>query len=475
MVASPPALGAPVNCKQCKSEITQANRSSNGHGGAKSVCRICYNNGRPSQSARAIAKKWPSVAAFDRDKWGPAIVDAEIGDAQRAQHTCTDPKTTDYCQACGESPDSGSHLPHGHEYAPPKAPRIEVVEETITRVEEHRLKRKVKDLESELADLTAKLSDGGEFAEVVEEVLAHQGESDAPKIAPREARSKLSEATPLVLASDWHVEHEVRPEQVAGRNRYNLEISGRRMERFFEATRWAINHQRQVPFKIRDLVLWLGGDFIQNYLHEDDNESNLLSPTNAILYAQESITRGIDYLLADPEIEQFVFPCNDGNHGRLTKKMRSSTRIENSLEVFLYAQLASHYRHEPRVKFLLPTSQFTFLKDVYGHTIRFLHGDVFKFNGGVGGITVPMLRSQARWETVQHASLTCLGHWHQRICLPNLMVNASLIGYDPFAMGIGASFEPPSQSLRMLVPGRFCSSDIPLYVSERADDDQYRE
>jgi len=31
-----------------------------------------------------------------------------------------EPKTTDYCARCGESPESGSHLPHGHEYVDPR-------------------------------------------------------------------------------------------------------------------------------------------------------------------------------------------------------------------------------------------------------------------------------------------------------------------------------------------------------------------
>lgn len=31
-----------------------------------------------------------------------------------------EPKTTDYCATCGESPESGSHLPHGHEYVDPR-------------------------------------------------------------------------------------------------------------------------------------------------------------------------------------------------------------------------------------------------------------------------------------------------------------------------------------------------------------------
>ena len=352
------------------------------------------------------------------------------------------------------------------------ATRIEVVEqETVTRVEEHRLKKRVRDLESENAELVKQLSDGGEYAAVVAEVLAKQGEAPPARIAPRERTSGITEATPLVLASDWHIEEPVRPEQVAGRNRYNLEIATRRMERFFEATRWSINHQRQVPFKIRDLILWLGGDIITNFLHDDNIESNLLHPTEAIMMAQVEIIKGIEYLLEDPELDLITVPCNDGNHGRLTEKMRAGTRIENSLEAFLYAQLAMRFRNEPRIKFILPTSQFTFLDDVYGKTIRFLHGDVFKYGGGVGGITVPLFRAKARWETVKRADLTCLGHWHQRICLPDLMVNGSLIGYNSYAFAGGFPFEAPVQSMRILVPRRFCSSDVPLYVAEREDDD----
>ena len=467
---------------------------SDGRGGKRKICYECYNRDRRKT-----------------DRKSPRIPEPR----QRGAVVAYDPKTTDYCRVCGESPDSGTHVmtraPGGHDYVPPlrvawphvaafdsegtadaaeaghvaqaapdtspaaPSPRIEVVQETITRVEEHRLKRKLKTLEDENEDLVRQLSEGGEYAAVVAEVLAHQGECPGPSIAPRERTSKCGEATPLILASDWHIEEEVRPEQVQGRNRYNLEISGRRMERFFEASRWAINHQRQVPFKIRDAILWLGGDFITNFLRDENRQANLLSPTEAILYAQQSLISGIDHLLEDPEIVQWIIPCCDGNHGRTTKKMESATRTENSLEVFLYAQLAMHYKNEPRIRFQLPTSSFTYLDNVYGRTIRFLHGDVFRYSGGVGGITIPMFKAQAKWETVKHADLTCLGHWHQRICLPNLMVNGSLIGFNSFAQDIAASFEPPVQSMRMLEPRRWCSSDVPLWVSERADDDQNQE
>jgi hypothetical protein len=152
------------------------------------------------------------------------------------------------------------------------------------------------------------------------------------------------------------------------------------------------------------------------------------------------------------------------------RRCASSTRQDHSLETFAYAQLALHYKNEKRLKFILPTSQFTYLPDIYGRTIRFLHGDVFKFGGGVGGITVPLFRALARWEKTVHADLTCMGHWHQRYCLPDVMVNGSLIGYDSYAMGGGFPFESPVQSLRMLDAQRWGSTDIPLWVAERSDD-----
>ncbi len=298
----------------------------------------------------------------------------------------------------------------------------QIHQEKLTPVHEHRLKVRVRELEEQNRKLVDELSSGGEYHDLVKEILARQKASPSSKIVPRERKSGLLEATPLVLASDWHVEEQVLPERVAGRNRYDLKISARRMERFFQAFRWAMKHQRDV-FKIRDAILWLGGDLMTNFLHEDDVENNLLAPLDAVLFLDEHITRGLNYLLEDPEIEQYVIPMNDGNHGRTTKKMRAATRTQHSLEVLLYALLARRFKNEKRLKFILPTSQFTYLDDVYGRTIRFLHGDVFKYGGGVGGITVPLFRSMARWEKVKHADLTCMGHWHTRYCLPDVMVN----------------------------------------------------
>lgn len=343
--------------------------------------------------------------------------------------------------------------------------RERVIEEEVTRVEEHRLKQRVRELEAERKALLKDLSDAQAVGEIVSAARAEQ----VDPIFPREFASGVREGTALAMASDWHIEEEVRPEQVAGRNRYNLEISRRRMERFFEATRWAIDFNREV-FTIRDLVLWLGGDIITNYLHPDNVETNLLSPPQALAYAQASIVEGIRYLLQDPGLERIVVPCNDGNHGRMTERMRSANRTAMSLETMLYGMIAREFANEPRVRFLIAEGEHLYY-EVYGRTIRFTHGDSVRYGGGVGGITIPINKALAGWDTVRHADLTCMGHWHQRYVLPDLMVNSSLIGYSPYSLTIRARFEPPSQNFSILEPKRFRSVDLPLWVSEREDDE----
>lgn len=347
----------------------------------------------------------------------------------------------------------------------PSEPIVVSVPERLEVVEEHRLRQRVRDLESQVKTLVGDLSDARKVNDLAREAAQHL----VDPVVVREPRSGLREGTPLVLASDWHFEEEVRPEQVAGRNRFNLEIARARSVRFFQSMRWAIDWHREV-FKIRDCVLWLGGDLLTNYLHEDNIESNLLSPVQAIAELHTALGAGLRYLLEDPEIERFVVPMNDGNHGRLTDRTRAATRVENSLEWLLYVSLAREFAHEPRLQFQLPAGLLTYL-DVYGRSVRFTHGDAVKYGGGIGGITIPIFKALAGWETLRHADLTCMGHWHQHYNVPGLIVNGSLIGMSAYSVAIKARHEPPQQAFCMLDSRRFQTTSVPLHVSERADDE----
>jgi len=336
--------------------------------------------------------------------------------------------------------------------------------DNLDPVEEHRLRRRVREIQAQKKDLLDQLTALQDKLSIVEEAQRHR----IPPIKPRERKSGLREGTAVVLASDWHVEEEVLPEKVQHRNAYNLEISRRRATRFFEGVKWFVEAQRQT-FKVRDLVLWLGGDMITNHLHEDNAETNLLGPPQAFAYARKLISDGIRFLLLDKELATIHIPCNDGNHGRLTKDLRAATRMEHSLEWLLYATLAEEFRQEPRVKFEIAVGDHLYTQ-IYNMTIRWTHGAEIRYGGGVGGITIPLYNSLRNWETVRRADLTVLGHFHQLHNLSDFVVNGSLIGYSPYALRIRARFESPQQAAFMIDPKRGKSVFAPLWVADREGD-----
>lgn len=353
---------------------------------------------------------------------------------------------------------------------PARVPRIVVTEsEKLSPVEEHRLKVKNSELIRQVKSLTEALSNAQVMADFARE--AAEATAAVEPVTIRERASGLREGTVQVLVSDLHIEEEVRPEQVAGRNRYNLEISKARCERLFQASRDGINMYRGT-YKIRDMILWLGGDLITGYLHPDNIESNMLAPVEAIAELYTRLISGINYLLEDPELERIVVPCNDGNHGRLTEKMRSAARVQNSIEWLLYKMLADHYtaKGEKRIHFILPQGAHTYYQ-VYNETIHYTHGDEAKYGGGIGGILIPIRKAVDRWSSVRPARLNCMGHFHQRVNVEDIIVNGSMIGYGPYSFTVGARFEPPVQDFSILDSKRWRGPSMPLWVSEREDDE----
>lgn len=347
-------------------------------------------------------------------------------------------------------------------------PEIVVGEvEKLTHVEEHRLKVRNAELTRQVKSLTEQLSNAQMYAD-----LARQAAEAAEAVEPieiREHTSGLREGTVQVLCSDLHIEEEVKPEQVAGRNRYNLEISKNRCERLFQGTLDGIEMYRG-SYKIRDLIFWLGGDLITGYLHDDNIENNLLSPVEAIAEMYSRLVGGFDYMLQKGDLERIIVPCNDGNHGRLTERTRSATRVENSIEWLLYKMVADHYEHDPRIEFILPQGAHTYF-EVYGNTIHYHHGDEAKYGGGVGGILIPIRKAVDRWNSVRSARLHNFGHFHQRINVEDIIVNGSLIGYGPYSFTIGARFEPPVQDFSILDAKRWRGPSMPIWVADREDDE----
>lgn len=264
----------------------------------------------------------------------------------------------------------------------------------------------------------------------------------------RRAHVPRGSATAILCLNDWHVEGRIKPEAVDGANRFDLDIARQRIDRTWHKALYLLDFARKIS-DIRDLVVWLGGDLINGTIHEELEETNFLGPTEAVLFVQEQVARGLDLLLREARVKQITVVTSFGNHGRTTRKRRIATGYRHSWEWLAYRNLAQHYARRARVRFQVDEAYHAWLP-IQGHDVRFHHGDAIRFAGGVGGVTIPLRKKIAQWNKRRPGRYDILGHFHQFLDHWDCIVCGCLCGYDAYALEIGAEFQPPTQTFIVL-------------------------
>ena len=307
--------------------------------------------------------------------------------------------------------------------------------------------RRVNQRSQEVSDLKGRYSAALERIDDLERLLHFESMVCQPpkiiKIATPKADAD-SYAVPIIVASDWHVEERVDRSTINGLNEFDLEIAERRASFFFSNSLRLVRMFNQ-DVKIDTIVLALLGDFVTNYLHDENRETNLLGPSEALIFVKDLLYSGIKFLLENSNY-RLVIPCCYGNHGRLTQKMRHGNIKGTSLELLIYKWLFDIFKDEPRVQFDVAGGQML-IADIVGRRIRFHHGDLIRYQGGVGGITIPLNKAIAQLNKATQVKLDVIGHWHQFLFGRNYLINGSLIGYNAFAQYIKADFEEPNAVL----------------------------
>jgi hypothetical protein len=327
-------------------------------------------------------------------------------------------------------------------------------------LDEHRAIRAAAELRAENKRLLERLDRATKRAEVAKDASG-PGIVFTPTPSPAGKRR----LTAIVLASDWHVEEPVFKESVNNANEYNLKIAADRIQRFFDAVIWNIEHQRASGhLSIDDLVMWLGGDFISGYIHKDLERSNFLSPTEAIRWLKPRIAAGLREVRK--HVSSLRCPVSYGNHGRLNSKALVSMGAEDSIEQLMYHMLADELHGV--ADFIIPETNHVRIQ-VYKYSIHLHHGDDVRGGGGIGGLAPPLLRRVARWDEQEanRADYHCIGHHHTQIDFGRVVINGSLIGFGPFSQSIGAAGEPPQQTLFFIDEKRGKTMLTPLWVGKK--------
>lgn len=279
-------------------------------------------------------------------------------------------------------------------------------------------------------------------------------------IVPAARSGTHPEAAYVMLASDWHPGAIVRSKEVEGRNEFNIDIANARAERFWQSNLKLLQVHR-ASWNVNQVVLWLGGDLMENWLHEESSTSTSMSPTQETKWMYTELSRGLQFMLDHFDCERIVVVTSNGNHGRNTKRKWATGAFLTSYEFLVYELL--QMRFGDRIEFQLGygyENHYT----IHGLRICFHHGDEVQYNGGVGGIYPALYR---RINATQNADLHCFGHHHQLGFAPRAIGNGSLVGLTAYAATKGFTPEPPQQA-SFIVDAKYHvpSGMNPVFVQE---------
>jgi len=265
-------------------------------------------------------------------------------------------------------------------------------------------------------------------------------------------------ATPVCLWSDWHVDEPVPPEQGHG-NEYSPKIADKRFERLLSQTVDLVS-ATQKTHKVTELVVWCGGDFFSGMIHPDLVEIVQDSPAQSSLRVYDMLKAGLTYLADQTKLKVLV-PCSWGNHGRLTEKPRVATAGAHNLEQIVFQSLARDL--DNRFQFDVSNTAYKYL-ELGNFVIRFNHGDRgLRYQGGVGGLSIPLHKWKSRLDENRIAHLNVIGHWHQARNFGHSLCNGSMIGTSEYSASYG--HEPPTQLVAFIDRNRDRIGPVfPLYL-----------
>ena len=265
----------------------------------------------------------------------------------------------------------------------------------------------------------------------------------------------VSPEVPITIWSDWHCGEVVSFSETHGTNEFDKAIFERRVRRLVERTVDLLRNHG--PGNYPGIVVNLIGDMVSGGLHPELAKTDEEEVIPAVLTCRDILIWAFDYLIE--EFGKVYVPCAAGNHGRQTQKPEFKRYVYKSFDWLIYQLLVRHYAGNKRITFDVPDSNEVLYR-VYGHRYLAMHGDMIAGRGGDGiiGCIGPITRGEMKVGRQQAAirrdyDTLLMGHWHQTLWLPRVIVNNTLKGFDEYAHKfLRAPPSTPAQSLWLQHP-----------------------
>lgn len=329
-----------------------------------------------------------------------------------------------------------------------------------------KMKRQRDRLATENLRLTARLEEIERVLNLVDAATTAQLQPPKWLITPPSGRKK--HATLTLLLSDTHFDEVVMAEEVGGLNAYNRRIAELRLQAWtLNAIKIARHHLSGITYD--GVVIMLGGDIFSGDIHEELFQTNEDTMLGSLLHWSEQICASL-IAFAD-EFGKVHVAAVMGNHGRMSRKPRMKLRARTNFDWLLAKLIERHLTTDKRFTFQIGENTDAYIP-IYdmGHLLT--HGDQVHGGSGIGGIWPPIMRMRARKasranDIGQPFHTLWMGHWHQLIQTPGLIINGSLKGTDEYAWVSNFGHEPAQQALAIVTPEHGITIQAPVFCINR--------
>lgn len=274
-----------------------------------------------------------------------------------------------------------------------------------------------------------------------------------------------------LMLSDLHLDEVIDPDQVGGCNAYNRVIALQRLKRCIERT-IRVSQQCFAGITYEGIQVWLNGDLFSGTIHEELKETNETMILDSVDYWLDPMA-SVLVLLADC-FHKVNVSVRVGNHGRQTRKPIAKNRVIDNYDYLFGRLLSRELKGDDRISWDIPLSADGLVTQ-YNTVFLATHGDQFHGGSGISGIQTPLAlgdyKKRKRQASVgEPYDVMLLGHFHQLLWMPGVIVNGSLKGYDEYAYLGNFGFEVPQQAFWITTPEQGVTFQCAIRPMDRKDE-----
>lgn len=296
----------------------------------------------------------------------------------------------------------------------------------------------------------------------------------APLAPPRwevKPRGRASHAGIVVAQlTDTHFDEVVQPEEVFFLNAYNREIGLARLRKWTDKV-ITLPRDYFAGVKIEGLSILATGDILSGDIHAELKESNDDRLLSSVLFWIERLISALELLEAEYAGHVSVHAVV-GNHGRTTFKPVYKGRAQTNVEWLIWSVIRERLADRKSKVRVEVSNAMDLNVPIYGRNHLLTHGDQFKGGSGISGVLAPLMlgthrKGQRQTSAKMSMDLMVMGHFHQYLDLPGVIVGGSMKGYDEYAFGLNLRPEFARQALWLTTPERGKTMTMPVELQDR--------